>query len=155
MLQQLVDLNIQIAEALGYADTPYDALLDQYEPGMPTATVARLFEELKQAQIPMIHAMAEQQDRIDNSVLRQEYAEALQAQFGEAVARDLGYDFERGRLDVAVHPFTTGFGSNDVRITTRYQDHDLLSGLTATMHEGSHALYEQGLLFSSRSRQTR
>jgi carboxypeptidase Taq len=143
-LQQLVDLNIQIAEALGYEDTPYDALLDQYEPGMPTATVARLFEELKQAQIPMIHAMAEQQERIDNSVLRQEYAEALQAQFGEAVARDLGYDFQRGRLDVAVHPFTTGFGSNDVRITTRYEPNWLPGSLFGTIHEVGHAMYEQG-----------
>lgn len=143
-LQQIVDLSIQVAEALGYDDRIYDALLDQYEPGMKTATVARLFDELKTAQIPMIRAMAAQSDRVDSSVLKRDFAEAAQEQFSLIVARQLGYDFERGRLDRAVHPFTTNFGSNDVRITTRYERNWLPGALFGTMHEAGHAMYEQG-----------
>ena len=143
-LQQILDLNRQTAEHLGYADRPYDALLDQYEPGMKTAAVATLFEELKTAQIPLIRAIAAQADRIDNRVLKREFPEAAQEAFGLKVAETLGYDFQRGRLDRAVHPFTTGFGSNDVRITTRYEAHWLPGSLFGTVHETGHALYEQG-----------
>jgi len=142
--QQVLDLNRQTAEHLGYEDRPYDALLDQYEPGMKTAAVATLFQELKDAQIPLIRAIAEQVDRIDNSVFKRTYDEADQETFGLKVSKRLGYDFERGRLDRAVHPFTTGFGSNDVRITTRYEANWLPGSLFGTIHETGHALYEQG-----------
>ncbi len=143
-LKQILDLSIQVAEHLGYTDRIYDALLDQYEPGMKTAQVAALFDELKAAQIPLIQAIAAQRDRIDNSLLRREYPEDGQHAFGLAVAKQLGYDFERGRLDRAVHPFTTGFGSNDIRITTRYEAHWLPAALFGTIHESGHAMYEQG-----------
>ena len=142
-LKQIVDLSLQVAEALGYEDRVYDALLDQYEPGMKTATVARLFNELKEVQIPLIRAIAEQ-GAIDNSILTRDYDAARQEQFSLEVARAVGYDFERGRLDVAVHPFTTNFGSNDVRITTRYEENWLPGALFGTIHEAGHAMYEQG-----------
>ncbi len=143
-LQQIVDLSLQVAEALGYEDRVYDALLDQYEPGMKTATVARLFNELKEVQIPLIRAIAEQAGAIDNSILTRDYDAQRQEQFSLEVARQLGYDFERGRLDVAVHPFTTNFGTNDVRITTRYERNWLPAALFGTIHEAGHAMYEQG-----------
>jgi carboxypeptidase Taq len=143
-LQQVFDLNIRVADALGYEDRIYDALLDQYEPGMKTAHVASLFDELKEAQIPMIRAMAAQSDRIDNAVLKRDFDEKQQEIFSLEVARQIGYDFERGRLDVAVHPFTIDLGSNDVRITTRYEKNWLPAALFGTIHESGHAMYEQG-----------
>ncbi len=143
-LEKIVDLNARIAEALGYDDHIYDALLDQYEPGMKTAQIAAIFQQLKDEQIPLVRAIAEQLDAVDNSVLKRDYDESKQETFGIAVASAIGYDFERGRLDRAVHPFTSGFGSNDVRITTRYEQNWLPAGLFATMHEAGHAMYEQG-----------
>ena len=143
-LEQIVDLNRRKAEHLGYEDRIYDALLDQYEPGMKTAQVQAVFDELKAGQMPLIHAIAGQVDRVDNAILRRDYDEEKQHEFGLEVARRLGYDFQRGRLDRAVHPFTTGFGSNDVRITTRYDRNWLPGSLFGTIHETGHALYEQG-----------
>ncbi len=143
-LEQIVDLNLQKAEHLGYEDRIYDALLDQYEPGMKTAQVAAVFEELKARQVPLVRAIAGQLDAVDDAVLRREYDEARQEAFGLEVARQLGYDFQRGRLDRTVHPFTTSFGTNDVRITTRYDRNWLPTALFGTIHESGHALYEQG-----------
>ncbi|GAB4575234.1 MAG: carboxypeptidase M32 [Anaerolineae bacterium] len=143
-LKQIFDLKRQEAEALGYTDHIYDALLDQFEPGMKTAEITRLFEELKAAQIPMIRAIAAQQDRVDNAVLRREYDEARQEQLSREVAAQLGYNFTNGRLDRAVHPFSTSFGSRDVRITTRYERTWLPAALFGTIHEAGHAMYEQG-----------
>ncbi len=143
-LSQVLDLTLQVAEALGYQDRIYDALIDQFEPGMKTAVVARLFEELKAVQIPMIRAIASQRDRADGSVLRREYDLEKQKQFSRQVAEQIGYDFTRGRLDVSVHPFTTGFGTGDIRITTRYEANWLPSALFGTIHESGHAMYEQG-----------
>lgn len=143
-LQQIVDLNIQKAEAFGYEDRLYDALLDQFEPGMKTALVASLFNELKVEQVPLIQAMSAQADRASNAVLKRDYDEDGQHAFGLAVAEALGYDFERGRLDRSVHPFTTDFGTNDVRITTRYERNWLPGAMFGTIHESGHAMYEQG-----------
>jgi carboxypeptidase Taq len=143
-LEKIVDLNIKKAEYLGYTDHIYDALLDQFEPGMKTAQVAAVFDELKREQIPLVHAIAGQIDSVDNAVLKRHYDESRQESFGVEVAKQIGYDFQRGRLDRAVHPFTTGFGSNDVRITTRYSANWLPESLFGTIHEAGHALYEQG-----------
>ncbi len=143
-LEKIIDLNIQRAEHLGYEDRIYDALLDRFEPGMKTAQVAAVFEELKREQIPLVRAIAERVDVVDNAILKRHYDEARQEQFGLAVARQIGYDFQRGRLDRTVHPFTRSMGTNDVRITTRYNAHWLPASLFATIHEAGHALYGQG-----------
>jgi carboxypeptidase Taq len=142
-LRRIVDLNRRRAEALGYREHRYDALLDQFEPGMTTAQVAAVFDELKAAQIPLARAIAGREDRGDDAILKRDFDEKRQEAFGVEVATRLGYDFTRGRLDRSAHPFTQGMGRGDVRITTRYERNWLPGALFGTIHETGHALYEQ------------
>ncbi len=143
-LERLVALSREKAEALGYDATPYDALLDQYEPGMTTAAVARVFAELREDLVPLVEALAAAAPP-DDACLHQPFAPEAQQAFGEDVIRDFGYDFARGRQDRSAHPFTTSFSTDDVRITTRVDPHFFNPAFFATLHEAGHALYEQGL----------
>ena len=144
-LERVIDLAIQYAEALGYEDCLYDALLDRYEPEMKTAQVAAVFEEVKAGLVPLVQAIAERGKPVDDAVFNQEYPDQIQWNFGTLVLRDMGFDFTYGRQDRSVHPFTTGFSPHDVRITTRILPDRFQSGLFGTIHEGGHALYEQGM----------
>jgi carboxypeptidase Taq len=144
-LGRIVALARRRAEALGYGEHPYDALLDEFEPGMRTSQVRAIFDELKAALIPMVRAVAGQADRVDDAVLKRGFDEGRQEEFSRAVAKRLGYDFARGRLDRSAHPFSQGMGRGDVRITTRYERNWLPGALFGTIHETGHALYEQGI----------
>jgi carboxypeptidase Taq len=142
-LAKIIDLNIQKAEAYGYQDCLYDALLDEYEPGMQTAAVAGVFATLKVGLVPLVQAIAQNAARVDDSLLKQDYNEQAQWDFGLIPLKAIGFDLERGRQDKSVHPFTTSFSVNDVRITTRVHKDLFPSALFSTLHEGGHALYEQ------------
>jgi carboxypeptidase Taq len=144
-LSKTLELARREAECLGYEDHPYDALIDQYEPGMKTEQVRMIFDDLKTGLVPLVHAIAERADQVDDAVLHQPFDEAAQEAFGIMIAQRLGYDFSRGRQDRAVHPFATSFSVNDVRITTRYERDFLSPALFGTMHEVGHAMYEQGV----------
>ena len=143
-LDRLIDLNVRKAEALGYDDRIYDALLDQYEPGMTTAEVERVFGDLRPKLVEIVHTIAEQPPPQDD-VLHRAFDEDAQWDFGMEVLRDFGYDFERGRQDLSAHPFTTSFSVSDVRLTTRVNEHFLPAALFGTLHECGHGLYEQGV----------
>ncbi len=143
-LEKIIDLSRQQAEALGYEDRMYDALLDQYEPHMKTRDVEAIFSELRTELVPFVAQIFDHLDAVDPSPVFKEYAIDKQAEFGLKVIRQLGYDMERGRQDESVHPFTTQFSINDVRITTRYQADWLPSALFGSIHEAGHAMYEQG-----------
>lgn len=143
-LEKIVELTIQKAEALGYEDHLYDALLDLYEPEMKTAHVKRILDDLREELVPLVKSIAEREPP-DDSFLRREFDEQKQWDFGLAVIRDFGYDFEAGRQDRSAHPFTTSFSVHDVRITTRLQRDYLPTGLFGTLHECGHALYDQGI----------
>ena len=143
-LERLIDLNVQKAEALGYNDCLYDALLDQYEEGMKTATVEAVFADLRARLVPIVHAIAEREPP-DDRVLHQRFDKQKQWDFGLEVIKDFGYDFDRGRQDLSVHPFTTSFSITDVRLTTRVDERYLPSALFGTLHECGHGLYEQGI----------
>jgi carboxypeptidase Taq len=143
ILTKIVDLNIEVAERLDYQECRYDALLDQFEPGMKTAEVNRVFEVLKAELVPLVHAIAEKANQVDHSILKQEYDETLQWDFGMIPLQAIGYDLNRGRQDKSAHPFTINFSINDVRITTRVFKDQFPSALFSTLHEGGHALYEQ------------
>jgi carboxypeptidase Taq len=144
-LEKIVDLNVRLAEALGYEDRIYDALLDQFEPEMKTATVAAIFEDLKAELLPLVQAISERIDAVDDSVLHRTFDEQKQWDFGLQVIKDFGFDFARGRQDKSVHPFTTSFSTGDVRLTTRVDAQYLPSALFGTLHECGHGLYEQGI----------
>jgi carboxypeptidase Taq len=144
-LERILDLQRRTADALGYEDRLYDALLNQYEYGMTSAELDPIFEELKAAVIPLARDIAERADTVSDEVLHRDYDEDLQRAFAERVLKNCGYDWSRGRQDRSVHPFCTNFGRDDVRITTRYNRNDLQSALFGSMHEMGHALYEQGI----------
>jgi carboxypeptidase Taq len=144
-LESILDLARRMAEYLGYADHIYDPLLDRYEPGMKTAQVQAIFDDLKKDLLPLAQAIAGQSDRVDDAILRQEFDEDKQRDFSYGVIQKFGYDFQRGRVDRAVHPFQTNFSINDVRITTRYDRRFFNTAIFGTMHETGHALYELGV----------
>ncbi|MCB0179760.1 MAG: carboxypeptidase M32 [Anaerolineae bacterium] len=143
ILAKIVDLNIQVAEAYGYEESIYDALLDQYEPDMKASDVQQVFDELKAELVPLVQAIAEHQEVVDDFVLQQEFDEQTQWDFGLLPLQAIGFDMQRGRQDKSAHPFTTSFSTNDVRITTRFHREMIASALFGTLHEGGHALYEQ------------
>ncbi|QXD14731.1 carboxypeptidase M32 [Rhodocaloribacter litoris] len=143
-LETIVRLNREKADALGYDEHPYDALLDEFEPGTRTAEVARVFAGLREALLPLVRAIAER-PAPDDAFLHRRYDPQKQWDFGLAVLRDLGYDFHRGRQDRSAHPFSTTFSVHDVRITTRLDEHFFNTAFFGTLHEAGHALYEQGV----------
>ena len=144
-LETILDLSRQKAGYLGYTAHPYDALLDQYEPGATSAEVDRIFTELRVGLVELVQYVASRPP-LDDSPLRRDFPADAQKAFGEAVIGKMGFDSGRGRQDRAVHPFCTSFGKDDVRITTRFEKNWLPSALMGTIHETGHALYEQGFL---------
>ncbi len=144
-LEQTVALSRQVAEHLGYTEHPYDALLDQFEPGMTTAQVRGLFTELRAGAVPLLQAISERSRPDDANPLHQAFDPEAQLRFGWEIVTGWGYDPRRGRQDKTVHPFCTSFSTNDVRITTRVYPDFLAPALFGTMHETGHALYEQGI----------
>lgn len=145
ILKELVDLVHRKAENLGYTDHIYDPLLDIYEPEMKTKDVAATFRTLKDALIPLIQEIAQNRDAVQNSVFQGNFDVDTQWEFGLDVLKHIGYDFDRGRQDTSAHPFTTSFSPDDVRITTRLKPELFAMAFFASVHEGGHALYEQGV----------
>jgi carboxypeptidase Taq len=143
-LEKILDLTIQKAEAWGYEDRIYDALLNAFEPDMKTAQVETLFAEMRDGLVPLVQAIAARKDAVDDSLFAQEFDVDKQWDLGVEVVKRLGFDFERGRQDKAVHPFTTSFSPSDVRLTTRLFPDMFKSALFSSIHEAGHGMYEQG-----------
>ncbi len=132
------------AGADGY-ECGYDVLLDDYEPEMPTAHVAALFDELKTELVPVIARVTEAAGRIDEQPLSAEFPVRDQRRLVDQIVALMGFDREGWRIDDTVHPFATRIGGGDVRITTRWDEHFFPGGLYGAMHECGHGLYEAGL----------
>jgi carboxypeptidase Taq len=145
LLEKTFRLKRQEAEALGYPQCPYDALLDDYEPEETTANVARVLGDLRGALVPLVAEIRASGRTPDVSILRRSFPVAAQEAFGREAAARIGFEFDRGRLDVTTHPFCTGLGPNDCRITTRYDEHFFGSAFFGILHEAGHAIYDQGL----------
>ena len=143
-LEKLVGLRRQYADFFAPYTHIYDPLLDDFEPGLKTADVKSIFDGLRPKQVALIQAIS-QKPQMDSSFLKLNYPEKGQLDFGREVITSFGYDWDHGRQDKSVHPFTTGFGLNDVRITTRVNQDYLNPALFGTMHECGHAMYEQGI----------
>ncbi len=144
-LRTLVGLKREEAGYVGFEASPYDALVDTYEPGMTVAHITPLFAALKARLVPLLRRVLDSPVRIDDACLRRAYDAGRQMEFGKLVLTAMGYDFARGRLDLSAHPFTTSFHPTDVRVTTRVFEQDLPSCLFSCIHEGGHGLYDQGL----------
>lgn len=143
-LTRLVELLRQKADYLGYEDTPYNALLEDYERGMRADVLTDLFSQLAQRQSALVARIMDASGPADTPWLNQNWYRKPQWEFSLRVLKDVGYDMAAGRQDESVHPFSTSFDIYDVRITTRINRADLFSGITSSLHECGHALYEQG-----------
>ena len=143
-LETVIDLTRETAQALADAldCSPYDALLDGYEPELQQADIDPVFNQLRTALPPLIDlAIANQAER---SPIAGPFSVERQEKLGQALMAALGFDFEHGRLDVSHHPFCGG-ALGDTRITTRYNNADFMGSMFAVLHETGHALYQQGL----------
>ena len=143
-LQQLVALKKEEADRAGYQDHPYNALLDQYEKGATTTLLDSVFAAIRTPLDDLLRRIAGS-PQVDNSFLQGEFPRQQQWDFGMSLIGQIGFDFKAGRQDISEHPFTTSFNSEDVRITTRIDEHDFSHMTWSCIHETGHALYEQGL----------
>lgn len=144
-LNDLLQLKKQEAELLGYEHHPYNALMNDYDKGLTIAVTDEVFANLK----PKLSALLDiikNKPQIDNSFLHQQFDKDKQWLFGIEILKQIHFDFEAGRQDISEHPFTINFNTVDVRVTTRIDENDFGNMAWSCLHEGGHALYEQGLL---------
>jgi carboxypeptidase Taq len=140
-LKQVVALKREEAAAVADGGDLYDALLQDYEPGTTAADIAALFDRMR----PRLVALRDRLAGVEMPApLSGRFPAAAQMALGREIAEDFGYSFDTGRLDLAVHPFSSGSGA-DVRITTRIDEHEPLGCLYSTIHEVGHATYEQNI----------
>ena len=145
-LHEIISLRREEASLLASDGEPlYDALLDQYEEGAKSKDVASVFEKLRDALIPWVRNAQETAQHAGPSSVEGVFDIEAQRTFSRWVAKKIGFDFERGRLDETVHPFCTTLGPHDHRILTRYSDSSFSTGLYGVLHEAGHGMYEQGL----------
>ena len=144
VLDGMVQLKREEAELWGYTDHPYDALLDLFEPETTVAELDPLFAEVRKKLVGFVARIREQAP-IDQAFMQQKFATDVQWDFSLLLLRGMGYDFAAGRQDLSPHPFTTTFGPGDIRVTTRAEENNFANMCWSSIHEGGHALYEQGL----------
>lgn len=144
VLKRFLKLKTEWAQCVLPNLQPYDANIDLFERGTTMAMITPIFERLKLELIPLIHAMQDNLYKPDTSFLRGKFGQEKQELLARKLSREIGFDFDRGRMDVSVHPFCGGSHPTDVRITTRYSESNFIESLYSIIHETGHALYEQG-----------
>ncbi|MCU0777037.1 MAG: carboxypeptidase M32 [Akkermansiaceae bacterium] len=144
-LATLLDIAREKADLWGHSGEPYDALLEGYERGTSTATVAALFDTMKPALRETAAKAVEKSAARAAKLPPGPYPVAAQQQLNARIAEAVGFDFQAGRIDTTTHPFCTTLGPHDVRLTTRYDESDFTSSLFGVLHEAGHGMYEQGL----------
>ena len=143
-LEKTVSMSLQKTDYLGYEEHPYDALLDLYEEGLTTRSLSEIFTSLQPELTALVKLKGVDPSPEEPAFPFPPVAEKDQIAFSEKMLAEIGYDFTRGRQDVSSHPFTTSISHNDRRITNRYRP-DSLEFIFCALHEGGHALYEQGI----------
>jgi carboxypeptidase Taq len=143
-LERTLELSREYSSYFAPHNHVADPHIDDADEGMTAASISGLFGELKLQLVPMVRAICDQ-PAADDASLRQTFAKAVQFDFALQLAKSLGYDLKRGRLDLTHHPFSTRLSSGDVRITTRVNENGLGDALFSTLHEAGHAMYEQGI----------
>ncbi len=143
-LERTLDLSREYSSFFAPYKHVADPHIDHADAGMTTASIRKLFGELRRELVPLVRAICDQAPA-DNSCLRQAFPKAAQFDFALHVAQCMGYDLKRGRLDLTHHPFCARISAGDIRITTRVNENDLGDALFSTLHEAGHAVYEQGI----------
>lgn len=145
-LSKTLDLKRQEAKCVGYSSgNPYDALLDTYEPHESAANVQKVFDSFRSQLVDLIGRVRECGRKAPADILTRRYPAATQEKLAREAATAFGFDFQAGRLDTSVHPFCSGIGTGDTRMTTRYDENHFPGAFFGVLHETGHALYEQGL----------
>ena len=144
-LKRIFELKKSEAESLGYEECPYDALLDEYEPGAKSSEISAVLDALRIELVPLVAAIADSGYQPPTDILRRCFPVESQKIFCHEASKGIGFDYDRGRMDVTHHPFCTESGPNDCRITTRYDENYFSSAFFGTLHESGHGIYEQGL----------
>ncbi|NEU31295.1 carboxypeptidase M32 [bacterium LRH843] len=144
-LEKLVAFKKKFIGYWGYEQHPYNTLLDDYEPGVFVDTLDKVFGDLRDQLIPLVKGVTESTHKPKTDFLFKRFPKENQKALSLDLLKEIGYDFEAGRLDETVHPFAIGINPNDVRITTKYNEHDFRVSLFGTIHECGHALYEQNI----------
>lgn len=144
VLKRFLKLKTEWAQCVLPNLQPYDANIDLFERGTTMAMITPIFERLKLELIPLIHTIQDHSHQHDTSFLRGKFDKEKQEFLARKLSREIGFNFDRGRMDVSVHPFCGGGHPTDVRITTRYSENNFIESLYSIIHETGHALYEQG-----------
>lgn len=143
-LEKLVDLNIEKANRIGFEGNVYNALLGNFEPNTTTDDLDHVFEGIKKELVPLVKNITESW-QANAEILKGDFDPKKQWELGIYLLEKMGYDFNHGRMDHSLHPFSTSFGPEDCRITTNVKGNDLIDTISSCVHEGGHALYEQGV----------
>lgn len=144
-LKKLVDLSKQKAEALGYPNEPYDALLDEYEIGATADFIEDMFQNIKDPLIELVQKIKDSSVKDDQTILNGHFPVSKQRALVEKLVSLIGFSLDEGRIDESMHPFSVGIGPGDSRITTRYNEDYIGTGVFGCLHEAGHSLYELGL----------
>ncbi len=144
-LEKLIGFKKKECELLGYEGHPYNAMLDLHEKKCTVAELDALFADVRKQLVPFVKKIFAAK-QVDNAFFYRHYDHNKQWDFGLGLLQQMGFDFKRGRQDISSHPFTTTLSPDDVRVTTRINEKDLSEMIWSCIHEGGHALYEQGLL---------
>lgn len=145
-LKKIIALKIKEAKLVGFQESPYDALLETYEPYLTSKKTSSIFEELKNFLLPFIEKITHSKIKINPKILEGNFDIERQKEFNKRLAKELGFNFKAGRLDETVSPFENALHSQDVRIAIRYDKNNLFYALTSIVHETGHGLYEQSIL---------
>ncbi len=144
LLEKTLDYSRRLADFFPGYQHIADPLIDFSDYGMKAESVRAIFAQLRDRLVPLVEQVTSQPP-LDDSPIKKHYPQAAQLAFSEQVARQIGYDFQRGHLDLTHHPFMTKFSIGDVRITTRVREDDFTDCFFSVVHEVGHALYEQGI----------
>ncbi|MFB6226314.1 MAG: carboxypeptidase M32 [Candidatus Paceibacteria bacterium] len=144
-LEKIIKLKRKEADLVGYEDSPYDALLDTFEPYMITSELESVFSELKDFLVPFLERIQRSETEIEDGLLDQKFSIEQQKEFSTEVIQEMGFELQRGVVEESVHPFTLSLHPSDVRFTSKFKEDDLQMSILSTIHEAGHALYEQGL----------
>ncbi len=139
-LETIIEMNRRKAEFLGFKETPYDALLDLYEPEMTTAETTRLFNLIRQPLVNLLKKITAK-PQVDTKALHGHVDENTQLHFSKKILDAMKYDFASGNLSKSTHPFCSSLGPHDCRITTRIHTDNFMDNVKTVMHEAGHALY--------------
>jgi len=145
LLTKMVDYARRFADYYGYEDHPYDALLEEFEPGMTVKKLAAIIAPLREQLVPFMRRLAADGTPPSTTPIEGTFDVDRQRELALKALQLIGYDFDAGALDDVAHPFTTAIAFDDVRVTNRYLGNQVTSGLFGALHEGGHALYNQGM----------